>query len=367
MKLNKTIGRVATTLVATAMLASLAAVPAMAEDANVTFTKTIDMTHASGATVPDVTYSYVVSSGTAVPANSANKTPEIKAGDATDFTLSNAVFTHDSEIPADKKVDATVTADFADGAYTDPGIYRYEVTETHSVDITGLSFNDDPTYTVDVYVAYNEDNQLEVQGAVWMRNAITPTLNDNNNAVYGDGTTDEATSVKIGGDEDEYTTYTLTVTKAVDGDMADKDRDYSFTITLSNLANGTKVTFDNEQSSDEAKNGTLSIEKGLNPKDDTANKVVITGVPGDAAYSIAENLLESEGFTVKVGDTTLINVDGKYTTDGEMNSANASVTVTNVKDSVTPTGIVMNVAPYALLVVIAAAGCFVFLRKRRED
>ena len=39
----------------------------------------------------------------------------------------------------------------------------------------------------------------------------------------------------------------------------------------------------------------------------------------------------------------------------------------NNREAVSPTGIVMNVAPYALLVVIAAAGCFVFLRKRDED
>ena len=39
----------------------------------------------------------------------------------------------------------------------------------------------------------------------------------------------------------------------------------------------------------------------------------------------------------------------------------------NNREAVSPTGIVMNVVPYALLVVIAAAGCFVFLRKRDED
>ena len=43
------------------------------------------------------------------------------------------------------------------------------------------------------------------------------------------------------------------------------------------------------------------------------------------------------------------------------------VEFTNDREASTPTGIVMNVAPYALLVVIAAAGCLVFLRKRDED
>ena len=44
-----------------------------------------------------------------------------------------------------------------------------------------------------------------------------------------------------------------------------------------------------------------------------------------------------------------------------------SAEFTNNREAVSPTGIVMNVAPYVLLVVVAAAGCFVFLRKRRED
>ena len=48
-------------------------------------------------------------------------------------------------------------------------------------------------------------------------------------------------------------------------------------------------------------------------------------------------------------------------------SATNVIEFNNNKESVTPTGIVMNVAPYVLLVVVAAAGCFVFLRKRRED
>ena len=47
--------------------------------------------------------------------------------------------------------------------------------------------------------------------------------------------------------------------------------------------------------------------------------------------------------------------------------ANNDVAYTNKLDTVSPTGLAMNIAPYALLVVVAAGACFVFLRKRRED
>ena len=379
MKLSrKNVGRVATTFLATAMLASLTAVPAMAEDVTVTFTKTIDMTNAPGATVPDVTYEYDVAPGTAVPANSASNTPEIKAGDANDFTISSVEFTAADAIPDDKKVDKKATLTFAEGAYTAPGIYRYEVTEIPDAQIADLDFNDDFTYTVDIYVAYNADDELEVQNAVWMRDPSTPVINGDE-AVYGDGTTDEETSTKIGGDEDAYTTYSLTIEKQVEGDMADAGREYEFDVTLSGLMAGTQVTVDGTQYETAATvDGSLTIADSISIK--PTESVTITGLPSSTMYQIVENLAASEGYTVTatVNETNPVSVtkdgDNAYRLDTvSLKTSNSDATVsdkvvvTNARDAVSPTGIVMNVAPYALLVVIAAAGCFVFLRKRDED
>ena len=379
MKLSKNLGRVATTFLATAMLASLTVVPASAENATITFTKTIDMTNAPGATVPDVTYEYEVASGTAVPASSVSNTPEIKAGDADDFTIDSVVFTAEDIIPEDKKVDKTATLTFADGAYTAPGIYRYEVTEYPDAQIADLDFNDDFTYTVDVYVAYNDANVLEVKNAIWMREPSTPVINDNNEAVYGDGTTDKETSTKIAGDEDAYTTYSLTIEKQVEGNMADAGREYKFDVTLNNLMPGTMVTVDGKPySSAAATDGSLTIADSISIK--PTESVTITGLPSSTVYQIVENLAASEGYAVSatVNETNPVAVteDGgdSYRLDSVALKAGNSdtavsdkVVVTNTREEVSPTGIVMNVAPYALLVVIAAAGCFVFLRKRRED
>lgn len=373
MKLSrKNLGRVATTFLATAMLASLTAVPAMAEDVTVTFTKTIDMTNAPGATVPDVTYSYTVAAGQSVDAGV--NTPEIKAGEATDFTMSPVDFTAADPIPGDKKVSKTSTLTFADDAYTDPGIYRYEVTEAHDVNLADVAFDTDNTYTVDVYVAY-VDGVLEVTNAVWMREASTPVIQEGK-AVYGNGATTGEGSVKIGGDEDAYTTYSLTVIKEVSGDMADKDRDYEFTIDLSKLQKDAKVSVDGAMVDIGAtETGTLSISATLNPGETmtNGNQVVITGIPSEVAYTIAEELAASERYTVtaKINDgqaSELTNADGKYGTGSTViGKDNDTVTFTNIRSAVSPTGIAMDIAPYALLVVIAAAGCFVFLRKRNED
>lgn len=357
MNLNKTLGRVATTLVAGAMLTALA-MPAYATNydgsAGIVFNKTIDMTNATGATVPNATYTYGIEPGTYIAAQDGK--PEIKAGLEGATITRDVAFTSSTTI-SENKATAPIKVDLSAVNFVDPGIYRYKITETDPSVVGLATSSDDNVIYLDVYVV-NSGDSVTVQSYQLTNNAAAPSVS---------GTVANYGEAKFETDIDEYTTYTLTVTKAVSGNMADKDRDYPFTIDLSNLSNGTNVSVDGVQNAKGAENGALSISKSLNPKSETTDHVVITGVPGDAAYSVAEALNESEGFTVKVGETTLTNVEGKYTTTGEMSSKNANVTVTNIKEAVSPTGIVMNVAPYVLLVVVAAAGCFVFLRKRRED
>ena len=79
-------------------------------------------------------------------------------------------------------------------------------------------------------------------------------------------------------------------------------------------------------------------------------------------YTVSETDYRSSGYTTKINDNEVREVVN-VTYDADNND----IAVVNTRNAVSPTGIVMNVAPYALLVVVAAAGCFVFLRKRRED
>lgn len=368
MKLTrKSIGRIAASFVATAMLATMAIVPASAADyaddlTSISFTKTINMTAASGATVPNAIYTYAIAAGDAVDATET--TPQILPGVGTP-TIGSAQFTSADAI-ADSEVVKTVTVDFANVTFTAPGIYRYEITETDPT-VVGLTTDGENTLYLDVYVENGTDG-LEITHYQMTTSADAPTVSGGEATYTG----------KFTGDEDAYTTYTLTVTKKVDGAMADANKDYDFTIDFSHLSNGTKVTVDGTQVDAGAVNGSLSVSGiELNPAESQTNgdKVTITGVPGDAMYQVIEALAASEGYTVtaQVGEgseTKLENVDGEYaTTSASMGSTNVNVTVTNTRESSTPTGIMMDIAPYAVLVVIAAAGCFIFLRKRhaKED
>lgn len=366
MNLRKNLGRVASTIVATALLASVATVPAFAADAEVNFVKTIDMTNAQGASVPDVTYSYTVASGTAVTGDPDRNIPDIKAGNANDLTIANVDF-GPTDTVTNNKVTKEAEVTFAENAYTAPGIYRYTVTEQDPTD-PDITYDTD-TYTLDVYVI-NSNGTLEVANAIWMRGTpVTPTLDENGNAVYGEDE-DAAKANKIAGDEDQYKTYSLTVTKEVEGTMADAGREYDFQIDLSGLDNGAKVTNGENAVTDTDNDGSISVSGiKLVPNDESKKSVTITGIPSDALYTIVESLDESEGYTVTIKNgSELTCTDDKYsTTEATQGKQNQSVTIVNKRDAVSPTGIAMNVAPYALLVVVAVAGCFVFLRKRNED
>lgn len=386
MNLNKTLGRVATTLVAGAMLTALA-MPAYAADyvssaPHVQFTKTIDMTNAAGATVPNATYEYSINMGEAVPAT--EDTPEIKAGivilgqdsEVTAPTINDAEFTSTDSISG-SKISKTINVDFKGITFPQPGIYRYVINESDPT-VAGLTTDGANTLYLDVYVV-DDNGTNKISNYVMLTEAITPTLNENKTtATYGD------TKKKFAGnDDDVYTTYELTVKKMVSGPMGDKSVPYSFTINFDDLTQGTMVSTKTVDEDDvvryvpsEAANadGETSVTASLHHNE----MVTISGVPADAVYEVVETLANNSGYTVSYNidktekNTEITGTVGDNSTtystgDQNMSADKHDVVVTNFKDAVTPTGIVMNVAPYVLLVVVAAAGCFVFLRKRRED
>ena len=83
-------------------------------------------------------------------------------------------------------------------------------------------------------------------------------------------------------------------------------------------------------------------------------------VDDTSVYTVSETDYRSSGYTTKINDNEVREVVN-VTYDADNND----IAVVNTRNAVSPTGIVMNVAPYSLLVVVAAAGCFVFMRKSR--
>lgn len=364
MKANKLMKALAASAMSLALVAGMTAMPAMATEAagGVKFTKAINMAAAADGTVPSATYSYTVRAGEAKAATATS--PAIKAGLGTP-TIANVVFTPKDAV-SDSKVSKDVTVNFSGITFPTAGIYRYVITETNPT-VAGLETGDANTIYLDVYVT-NVAGACAITYYQMSTSDAAPTYAQDNNKT-------PTYTAKFTEDTDTYTTYTLTVTKNVEGAMADMTQEFSIDVDFTGLSEGTKVKVDGVQTADGASaDGALSVNKSLG--DDES--MTITGVPANAVYTVVENLSSNEAYTVtykidsadSAVEATYANTNnGEYTTaNGQnMGSANHTVTVINTKNAVNPTGIILNVAPYALMVVIALAGVVVFLRKRVED
>ena len=363
MKANKLMKALAASAMSLALVAGMTAMPGMATEAagGVKFTKAINMAAAADGTVPSATYSYTVRAGEAKAATATS--PAIKAGLGTP-TIANVVFTPKDAV-SDSKVSKDVTVNFSGITFPTAGIYRYVITETNPT-VAGLETGDANTIYLDVYVT-NVAGACAITYYQMSTSDAAPTYAQDNNKT-------PTYTAKFTEDTDTYTTYTLTVTKNVEGAMADMTQKFSIDVDFTGLSEGTKVKVDGVQTADGASaDGALSVNKSLG--DDES--MTITGVPADAVYTVVENIAKTEGYTTTAtvqqgtGTPTAATVTVADTTrtvaQQTMGKNDNAVVVTNTKDAVNPTGIILNVAPYALMVVIALAGVVVFLRKRVED
>lgn len=381
MKLSKNLGRIATTFLATAMLASVAAVPAFADvdDLNVAEGKVtipvnlaVDSTETTPAMSTVYTVGYLGEGDVVHEGDLKGQEGDIKdvAGNSTDLTVSIAANTTPTPVSETNCgiVSDNLVLDFDTTAFGDrgPGIYEYTLTETANTLPTGVDA--DGPFLLRVWVVNaNEDapdGTYEIAGAeLYVKD--------------GDG----YSNTKQDSIDKEYTTYSLTLTKKIDGLFASKDTPFEFVVqftsaegyvgkfaytyggTQASGSNGGDVTFDNE-TVDNQETANVTLKHGAT--------VTFTGIPEDVALNIAEN---ADGYTAVITsndtDDTTVKNSKTYMGDMRVSGSGSNIEVeyvnTSDDDNIVATGVMMDIAPYALLVVAAAAGCFVFLRKRRED
>ena len=424
MKLSKNLGRVATTLLATAMLASVSAVPAFAADQvqhtgdaleYVSITK--ELTKPENVYAPNVTFQFKIN-----PVTDADENDIVENDSATGTRLENGVqvpvtgievyegiqggvYVADPEDDNNEDDDYNGQAVFApntsstDGdigkkmvtaeakfainneLFTHAGVYKYTISETAITAEGNYEGITNDTYTTrDLYVYVRESNtpgKFEVYGAVVKGGA--------ENA----GKTDRFTNV-YGGTEQQPTVNDLVVAKDIEGDAANLGETFDFTIsvTADNNAKGEAYyivwgtlnesgVFEPTMTGEEGSQTFAKVETiySVGTADQTTSTTVslgdldavkIYGLSAGDTYTVTEKKANDNGYKTTV--TTGYNLNDNGAVTGVLDdNKDEQIVFTNTRDAVSPTGIVMNVAPYALLVVVAAAGCFVFLRKRRED
>lgn len=362
MNAKRKIRRALVTMLSVALLAACTLMPAMA--AGVTSNGGADI---DTITVTDIintdgmTYAPVTSVAIAVD-EGPGKTFNDGTGNVTALPgvvggLTGTTINFTSEYRADGVYSKTGTLAVNDSVFDAAGIYHYVVTQTAGT-YEGITYSTE-TYDVYLYVMNNTAlTDLYVGYVVSVKQGETAAKADlvfTND--YGD-TYD--------------TTHDVKVVKHVAGNQGDLVNDeFKFNVsvagTQANAGEVYLVVVDYDTNAENAgKDMTVTVTAGGDPYEVTIKhngSITIYGLSENDTYTIEETNGVALGYTVdnnKSNDRTG-KVTGTTTEDGE------SYIVTNTKTANVPTGVIMNVAPYALMVVIAAAGAFVFLRKRAED
>lgn len=248
-------------------------------------------------------------------------------------------------------IDKTAAFDFSTAGFdaNSPAIYRYKVTENAGSNI-GVVTYDQTAYQLDVYV----DNQGNPTALVAKK------LNENQDATVG-----KKVPVRF---ENAYDTEDLTITKEVTGSSGETKKEFHFEITIneSNCLTGGTILV-GKKHTQESRSEDVNIKVG--EKTEFALKdgesLVLTNLPKETKYILTEKEANANGYTTTVNPkiTTKDDDNGNFTVKDGSNA----VTFINDRDTITPTGILLNVAPYAAAVILAAfAAIFLLAKKKRS-
>lgn len=347
-----------------AMVMSMGGMTAFAASKEVSFKK--NFTVSADATIPTVTFSYTIEG-----VDDKNEGEDVKAGvNAKDIKIESVTYNASSDRSdlTGKKVKVNIPDSVF--ANAQPGVYRYKITETttsddFSADIE-LGKDESKIKYLDVYVK-NVNDTKEIY-EFKMFDALADKTSDAKD--------DDFTSV--------YNTYSLTLTKHVSGDMGETNKFFYFDLNFEG-PDGYKLNYtenndidiktDLDLTLDDSANGT-GFDEAVGLKD--GQSFTITGIPSTVKYIITErnpgnyykvlNVVNREWTdkTFTFSESTVNDLDTDKT---EMTKKDNTVDFENHREvsSVPATGIILNFAPYALLVAFAGVFAVLFLRKRREE
>lgn len=312
-----------------------------------------------------ITKDFVMAEGITTPASTFKFTATSTTDGAPVATISDITFADtDNGTLSDGKT--TVSKDSAitfDEDFPHAGEYVYTVTETRET-TEGVEYSTD-TYTLRVYVK-NSDNGPVIRDMTAERETSNGT------------DTNKVSEMKF------TNTYrknaSLEITKHTEGELADKTKDFEFTITIT-------------PSKTEKNPDSYTGKIGKEPVTVKANQETIfqlhdgetlrfDSLPAGTRYVVTEQAA-TDGYTPSVtvvenGKTTVTDKEASSETDG-ISSADAqptnlvgegknSVTFTNTYKDVPLTGIFMNNLPFVIVIGIAvlALGALAILKKQRS-
>lgn len=346
MKLKKLFAGV----VAVAMMATMS-FPAFAAKAEpvteVTFTKNLTVTN-DGTTAPSLTYKFVLAPSSAVDGqNKSIAMPSIN-GAATD---GSKVYETTAPIGGNVKT-GDFTLELSDLNIKRVGIYKYTVTEVSTDKVAGITY----ATALDMKVsAVNGANGIEYYVALREKGAADT---DNTSKI-------EATKAFT----NTYNAGTLKVEKTVNGNMSDHDQYFTFKVAfnangydVSNANIGVIYTSGHDTADGSAAPGNQPTTISFGDEGNTfylkhGDTIAFTNVPYGVTYTVEE--------TDKAGYTAT----GEVTTANEFDQSEEDVAIVNtLGDNILDTGVILDNAPYMLMLAVVAGGAMMLvIKKRREE
>ena len=268
------------------------------------------------------------------------------------------------ELSADGQ-QATGTAAITYPEFTHAGTYAWTVSETQDTySGAGQMQYDGQKYTL-VAVVENGANGLQVAESYLIKGEATTTT--------GDKVGTATFTNKYTEDSNDGQNKPLVVAKTVDGKQGDKTKQFTFTVTftapdvLPVNADGTQQTKADVLNAitAEATNATIT---GQGTVADTATTRTFTFTAADAQSVKFDGVLVGTTYKVEESESG----QAGYTTTGEVKSDTvlgengANVTVTNKKDGSVVTGVIMNNAPFIVMIGAAAAGVVAYGSAKRK-
>ena len=320
-----------------------------------------------------------------------------------------------------------LTISFENVVFTQPGVYRYKITETaNSYTTSGVTDGDISNIRyLDVYVMRSKDYvdgnaaaQWKVYGYVCLNSTDATTAIDPNSTFKTDGFVDTNAEANIS-TADEYRTYNLTIGKTLVNDTTMDSHKFPFDVTwtaggaggtfqfiveeagtasasktaqnATTTVNGTSVAADTlykvgkaDAVSSPDKDGTPLIANGgtikyigipngtkvtVTETNDVAGTTYATTGTETIGSGNATGIVWTGGTSTKSTDNKTATMDPSDTTIYAQTSAptadsNVAIQVTNTLSIISPTGVVLRIAPYAL---ILGAGILLLLISRRRN
>lgn len=376
--MKKTLKR-ALALITTAMIMALCLIP-FASAANIggTLTTTFDkyLVMDANANVPNAAFRFSIRPGAYVAADKVAHTPTVNAGltgvrlvygstnaetvdvnfTPTDSTYSSALTGDTVALAAGEKyAKHTVTVDVSLVNFPQPGVYRYIITESCVGRTDGITNDSNIERWLDVYVHTDDAGNLSVAGYVLHEDA----------AIMGNA--GGAYAAKDAGFENTYTTYDLTVTKNITGNQGYRFQYFDFTVELTGAVPGTVYTV-NTTAADHSSNPTTltadaegKLTASFKLSDDDA--IIIYGITAGTSYRISEDSLDYyPSYDIDHGTATESEAMSEFSPMGENDH---SVNFTNLREGTVPTGIMLDIAPYAIILLIAIASVAIIIKRRK--